>query len=259
MAEFGAKHPCFQPEGSVGVVLGKLVAANLTVNLANGELYADDSLAEQLSEFSSGSLAMETDDMIDSVASVIYDATSTNGEIVYNQNDTPPRGGLAYYKALSRDNKKFYKGYYYPRARAALGNDNAQTRGSSITFQTTNTAFTIFSDDSGDWRKTKTFNDEQSAIAWVESKCEVGEYHEVNVSVQGASAGQSVDVIGTVYVPDGKNLVINIKGHTDVEVAYDNGVDVTTTITGGVGKYTLTEVDGKHTIAIIFGEAGDGA
>lgn len=56
MAEFGAKYPCFKPNGaSHGFVLGKLAAANLTVNLASGELYADDSLAEQLSEFSSGS------------------------------------------------------------------------------------------------------------------------------------------------------------------------------------------------------------
>ena len=59
MAEFGAKYPCFKPNGAAsGIVLGKLAAANLTVNLASGELYADDSLAEQLSEFSSGSLAM---------------------------------------------------------------------------------------------------------------------------------------------------------------------------------------------------------
>ena len=147
MAEFGAKHPCFKPNtATAGVVIGKLVSANLTVNLATGELYADDELAEQLSEFVSGSIAMETDDMTDDNASVIYDAKVDDGEVCYNIGDTPPEGILAYYKVLMRRGIKLFKGFAYPRSRAALGNDNAQTKGSNITFQTSQTTFTIFSD-----------------------------------------------------------------------------------------------------------------
>ena len=55
MAQFGAQYPCFAPFSgdepaatlpTYGgkVVLGKLVSANLTINLASGELYADDEL-----------------------------------------------------------------------------------------------------------------------------------------------------------------------------------------------------------------------
>ena len=59
MSEFGAKHPVFKPNNATnGVIVGKLVAANLTVNLASGELYADDGLAEKLEEFSSGKIDM---------------------------------------------------------------------------------------------------------------------------------------------------------------------------------------------------------
>lgn len=80
MAEFGAKLPCFQPEGrATGVVLGKLVTANLAVTLASGEIYADDAVAESLSEFAEGALAMETDDMTDAVADTVYGATVTGG------------------------------------------------------------------------------------------------------------------------------------------------------------------------------------
>lgn len=176
MAEFGAKHPCFQAESSEkGVVIGKLVSANLTVTLASGELYADDTLAEQLSEFASGSIAMETDDMEDETAAAVYGAKASEGLVTYNQGDTPPRGKLAYYKVLMRNGVRKYKGYYYPRVRAALGNDNAQTRGSSITFQTTQTTFTVFADDKGDWRQTKEFESEAEAKTWCETQTGLSE------------------------------------------------------------------------------------
>lgn len=174
MAEFGANYPCFKPETEdAGVVLGKLVSANLTVNLASGELYADDSLAEQLSEFSSGSIAMETDDITDDNAAIIYGCTVSDKVVTYNTGDTAPRGCLGYYKVLMRNGQKFYKGYYYPRVRAALGNDNAQTRGNSITFQAVSTTFTVFADDNGDWRLTQTFSSAAEAKAWINEKCSI--------------------------------------------------------------------------------------
>lgn len=172
MAGFGANYPCFMPhDANTGVVLGKLVSANLTVNLASGELYADDTLAEQLSEFSSGSIAMETDDMTDENAGVVYGCTVKDGLVTYNKNDTAPRGCLGYYKVLMRSSKKYFKAYFYPSVSAALGNDNAQTRGNSITFATSSTTFTVFADDQGDWRLTKTFDAVEDAKAWINEKC----------------------------------------------------------------------------------------
>ncbi|MBR0376115.1 MAG: hypothetical protein IJH59_06085 [Firmicutes bacterium] len=174
MAEFGANYPCFKADDkAAGVVIGKLVSANLTVNLASGEMFADDSLAEQLSEFSSGTIAMETDDMEDEVASEVYGCTVSEGVVTYNKDDTAPRGGLGYYKVLMRNGVKYFKAYYYPRVRAALGNDNAQTRGSSITFQATATTFTVFADDNGDWRLTETFPTAAAAKTWINEKCAI--------------------------------------------------------------------------------------
>jgi len=174
MAKFGARYPAFKPSGAEkGVVIGKLVAANLTVNLASGELYADDILAEQLSQFASGNVAMETDDMVDEVASVVYGCKVVDKTVTYNINDVAPRGGLAYYVPLRRSGTPGYKGIYYPQASASLGNDNTQTRGSSITFQTTNTAFTIFADEKGDWRETETLESADDAIAWINGKCDI--------------------------------------------------------------------------------------
>lgn len=254
MADFGANHPCFKPNtvGTAGVVLGRLVSANLTVNLASGEIYADDELAEQASEFSSGSLAMETDDMSDANASVVYGATINAGEVIYNKNDSAPMGSLAYYKVLMRHGIKYYKGYYYPRVKAALGNDNAQTKGNSVSFQSTNTAFTVFTDDNGDWRKTETFSTAAAAIAWCETKCSVAKYYPINISVQGAGAGEGVSPVGTVYVASGEAFVLTITGYAGITAAYDNAVDKTTDITSGSGTYTVQSVAAAHSIVVIF-------
>ena len=172
MAGFGANYPCFMAEGKrTGVVVGKLIAADLTVNMASGEVYGDDALVEQLSEFASGSIAMETDDMEDSVASEIYGCKVSGQEVTYNYDDTPPEGCLAYYKRIMRDGVKQYKGYFYPRVRAAIGNDSAKTKGSNITFTTTTTNFTVYTDDSGDWRKTTVCDTAEAVREWINTKC----------------------------------------------------------------------------------------
>ncbi len=181
MASFGAKHPYFsrikeEPAGKLPVYvaapvrIGRLVKADVTVNLASGKLYADDALAESVDEFVSASIAMETDDMEDSVAAEIYGATVTDKLVQYNTGDSPPAGGLGYIKKLMRNKKTVCKGYYYPLVKAALGNDTAQTKTDSITFGTNATAFTVFACENGDWRHTEEFQAEAEAVAWIKKQ-----------------------------------------------------------------------------------------
>lgn len=180
MASFGAKYPHFskikdEPEDALPtyegpVRIGRLVKADLTVNMASGKLYADDELAESVDEFSSGSLAMETDDMTDEVAADVYGCTVTDKEAHYKAGDSAPMGGLAYYKVLMRKGVKVFKGYFYPRVKAVLGNDTAQTKGDSITFGTNSTTFTVFRCNSDDWRITAEHATEAEAQAWVKEK-----------------------------------------------------------------------------------------
>lgn len=174
MAAFGAKYPCFCPEdAAAGVVIGKLVSANLTIQMASGELAADDAIDEQISEFVSGTVAMETNDMEDDVATVVYGSTVKEKVLIDNVSDNAPSGVLGYYKTLMRGNKRYYRAYVYPRAKASLGNDNAQTKGSNINFQTTATSFTIFADDNGDWRKRQVFDKEEDAIAYIREETKI--------------------------------------------------------------------------------------
>ena len=181
MASFGAKNPYFakianEPDNELPVYeggpvkIGRLVKADLSLTMASGKLYADDELAESAEEFISGAIAMETDDILDEVASVIYGATVKDKLVIYNTGNNPPPGGLAYYKKLMRRGKIVYKGFYYPRVKAALGNDTAQTKTDSITFGTSTTNLTVYTANNGDWRHTEEFENEEDALAWVKSK-----------------------------------------------------------------------------------------
>ena len=183
MAGFGAKNPCFAPFAadettaaiptySGGVVIGELVAANLTVTLAAGEVWGDNKKIESISEFASGAIPLETVDMVDEVAEVVYGLTVTDGEAHYKPGDEPPYGGLCYIKDIQIGGKKLSKAYFYPKVQAAVGNDNAQTKSASITFQTTTTNFSIMAPlyDEGAWLITKTFETFEEANTWIKTK-----------------------------------------------------------------------------------------
>jgi len=181
MASFGAKFPYFcpvkeEPEGARPIYsgepirIGRLVKADLSINLATGELASDDAISESVSEFASGSIAMETDDMVDDVASVVYGVEVLDGTVTYNVSNDPPKGGLGYLKKLMRNKQVLYKAYFYPLAKASLGNDTAQTKGTSITFGTTSTTFTIFACENGDWRDTHEAATEAEALTWLKEQ-----------------------------------------------------------------------------------------
>ncbi len=180
MASFGAQFPNFskivgEPDNALptyggATVLGRLIKADIAVTLASGKLFADDGMAESVEEFSSATITLETDDMTDDVASTVYGCEVKEKEACYKAGDTAPLGGLAYYKVLVRKGKKLFKGYFYPRVKAALGNDTAQTKADSITFGTNTTTFSVFKCNTDAWRITKEFESEDEARAWVQEK-----------------------------------------------------------------------------------------
>lgn len=179
MAAFGAKYIKFAPiktEPATGmptydepVLLGELVKAELTINLASGEIYGDDKLVEKLEEFSSGSISVEVTDMTDEVESKVFgSAYDSEKGLVDNTSDTIPYGGLGYCKVLVRNGKKMYRAIFYPKTKGAQGTDSANTKGSSITLASTPVNFTVHEPNDGDWRHRKTFDTEAEAKAWID-------------------------------------------------------------------------------------------
>ena len=103
-------------------------------------------------------------------AAEVYGCTVEEKKVHYKAGDSAPLGGLAYYKVLMRKGVKLFKGYFYPRVKAVLGNDNAATKADSITFGTNSTTFTVFRCNSDDWRITEELTTEAAAKAWVKEQ-----------------------------------------------------------------------------------------
>lgn len=153
------------------ITVGEAVSGALTINRANAELYSDDGLNVKADEFSSASLALETDGIEDDVAAAIYGAAVASGLVTYSAGDVAPHGGLVYYTPMKdRSGSVYYKCYFFPKVQAAMGSDNAQTKASSVTFQTANTTFTIFACNTGAWMQTEIVESEAEAVTWCETK-----------------------------------------------------------------------------------------
>lgn len=157
--------------GAEIVDIGEAISGNLTVNLASGELYSNDALNIKMTDFANASIALETDGLDDEVATVLFGATANEGLVTYKAGDAAPNGGLTYYTPMrDKTGAVYYKGYFFPKVQAAMGNDNAATKGSSISFQTANTTFTIMKCNSDAWMQTEVLSTEAEALAWCETK-----------------------------------------------------------------------------------------
>lgn len=171
----GAEPATGMPDYSTALSLGKLIQVDTNITMATGELYADDELAEQGSEFVSATSNVGTDDIDDETAATLYGATydETEDALTHNKDDQAPLGGLGYIRVGQKDNEKYYAPVFFPKVKAALPNDTAQTKGNAITFQTGTIPFTIFPLPDGNWKLTKRFTGEgayASAKSWIDTQ-----------------------------------------------------------------------------------------
>ena len=114
--------------------LAKAMTADLSVELAEATLYADDGAAEIVKEFKSGTLSLGIDDLGASIASDLTGATiDSDGVIISTQEDggAPVAVGFRAKKANGK-----YKYYWLYRVKFGIPATNLATKGDSITFST---------------------------------------------------------------------------------------------------------------------------
>lgn len=236
------------PTYNTGVVVGKAVSANLAITNAEAELFADDMLAEYVSEFSSAALTMEVDNISLQNQAVLYGAAYNDGEMQISTDDTAPFGGVGGYQVLMVNGARKYRAWFFPKAKASVPDWTGTTKGSSVSFGTQPINLKIAAPNFGAWYYVKEFTTESAAKAYVDSKLNVAVAYNINVQVNGAGVGEGVDRIGFIAVSGGDAFALEITGTPTA--LYDNGVDNVGNISGG--KYTLTNVAADHDIAIIF-------
>ena len=116
------------------VQLAKAISASLTVELAEGELYADDALSEKVSEFKSGKLSLGVDDIGIQAARILTGATvDQNGVLVSSTEDTPMPVAIGF-RAKKSDGT--YRYYWLYKVLFSVPGAELNTKGDSISFST---------------------------------------------------------------------------------------------------------------------------
>ena len=121
--------------------LAKAISAELSVEVAEAILYADDGASEIVKEFKSGTLTLGIDDLGNEAAAALTGATvDSNGVLISASEDggTPVAIGFR----AARSNGKFQYFWLY-RVKFALPTTSLATKADSITFSTPSIEGTI--------------------------------------------------------------------------------------------------------------------
>jgi phi13 family phage major tail protein len=116
------------------VMLAKAISAELSVELAEAILYADDGASEVIKEFKGGKLTLGVDDIGRSVAEQLTGAkTDSNGVLISASED----GGIPVaigFRAKKSNGK--YRYFWLYRVKFGSPSTNLATKGDSIAFNT---------------------------------------------------------------------------------------------------------------------------
>jgi len=115
-------------------LLAKAIKADLSIELSEATLYADDGVAEIIKDFKSGKLSLGVDDIGRSVAQDLTGATvDDNGVLVSSGEDIGSSVAIGF-RAQKANGKYRYVWLY--KVKFGIPAANLQTKGDSITFQT---------------------------------------------------------------------------------------------------------------------------
>ena len=123
------------------VMLAKAISAELSVELAEATLFADDGAAEIVKEFKGGKLTLGVDDIGRAAAEILTGATAdSNGVLVSASEDggSPVAIGFRAKKANGK-----YRYFWLYRVKFGIPSTNLATKGDNITFSTPSIEGTI--------------------------------------------------------------------------------------------------------------------
>lgn len=184
MATIGLKYPVFAPlteTGSTtsytdGVVLSKAISADISITVSDVKLFGDDDVAEEEKSFEGGTitetithLSLENKALI--LGHELVDAGITENPdlkmLVSKGNDEGPYGGHGFYAPMKENGVRKYRAIWLTKVRFSEPDDNMETKGETVSFQTPTVVGEIYRDVTGTWKKEVVTATEADAIAWL--------------------------------------------------------------------------------------------
>jgi hypothetical protein len=190
MAYIGLKHPVFAPIATepanslptygTGFVVGKAILANLSKELSDSVLPADDGIAEVDNSFIKGTITLGVDDLSDDVLKGFlgYRDASLGGRATIRAASTyeAPNGGFGYYRVRKKNGVRTIRAYWYHKTKWGMPSEEAATKpDGSIEWQTPELEGTVMplQDEDITWQDIVTFDNEMDAIAWLDGLANV--------------------------------------------------------------------------------------
>jgi len=114
--------------------LAKAMSADLSVELTEATLFADDGAAEIIKEFKSGTLSLGVDDVGPTIASILTGATIDANGVVISAGEDGGQPVAIGFRAKKSNGK--YKYFWLYRVKFGIPATALATKGDSITFST---------------------------------------------------------------------------------------------------------------------------
>ena len=116
------------------VQLAKAISADLSVELAEATLYADDGASEVVKEFKSGTLSLGVDDIGASVAAALTGVTIDRNKVIISTSEDSTAPVAVGFRAKRANGK--YRYFWLYRVKFGIPATTLATKGDSITFNT---------------------------------------------------------------------------------------------------------------------------
>lgn len=114
--------------------MAKAISAELSVELAEATLYADDGAAEIVKEFKNGTISLGVDDIGSTTAAALTGVTVDKNNVVVSNSEDGGDPVAVGFRAKKSNGK--YKYYWLYRVKFGIPATNLATKGDSITFST---------------------------------------------------------------------------------------------------------------------------
>lgn len=148
----------------------KAVSCSVSISNNEAELYADDGLAESDYSFNKGdvTIGVDKEDQTTMAEILGHSVDSTSGAMTRNATDTAPFVGLGRVVTLIVGGSYKYKVEFLYKVKFAEPNQEDNTKGESVAFNTYTIPGKVHQLGNGDWSITKTFTSESDALTYLE-------------------------------------------------------------------------------------------
>lgn len=156
---------------SNGMVMAKAIKAGLKWDKNNEKVYGDDGIDDLDQSITGGTESLEVTELPHEVQSFVLGHTlDSNNELVVNENDVAPYLGHGFYGKVKRNGVYKYRAVWLTKMQFSEPDDETETQGEKISFQTPTIEGVIMKDINGNYKKEKLFDYEVDAVAYLNTK-----------------------------------------------------------------------------------------